>query len=128
MPCRYYGFVQRGEAYAHAAAVSLAMPAMSNDARAVRVLESQMMSMAVPILRFFDIISFAHTFGVLTTKDCEDIRSELLNRGEGIPGPFRNSSFLNGAKNFPCRLLPGNAAPDSQPVNHYDPLTIIPTP
>jgi hypothetical protein len=125
---RYYGFVQRGEAYTHAAAVSLAMPAMSNDARAVRVLESQMMSVAVPVLRFFDISSFVHAFGVLTTKECEDMRSELLKRGEGIPGPFRHSSFLSGAKNFPWRLLAGNAAPDSQPVNHYDPLTIVPSP
>jgi hypothetical protein len=70
---RYYGFVQRGEAYTHAAAVSLAMPAMSNDAKAVRVLESQMMNVAVPVLRFFDVISFAHSSGILSEKQREDI-------------------------------------------------------
>jgi hypothetical protein len=125
---RYYGFVQRGEAYTHAAAVSLGMPAMSNDGRAVRVLEGQMMSVAVPVFRFFDIIVFAHEFGVLTTKDCEDVRSELLKNGEGIPGPFLNASFVNGAKTFPCRLRAGNSTggPYPQPMNHYDPLTIIP--
>jgi hypothetical protein len=125
---RYYGFVQRGEAYTHAAAVSLSMPAVSNDGKAVRVLEGQMMSVAVPVLRFFDIIIFAHQFGILTTKECEDVRSALLKNGEGIPGPFLNASFANGSKNFPCRLGAGNATggPYPQPTNHYDLLTIIP--
>jgi len=125
---RYYGFVQRGEAYTHAAAVSLGMPVLSNDSTAVRVLEGQMMSVAVPVLRFFDIIIFAHAANVLTTKDCEDIRSTLLKNGEGLPGPFKNASFVNGAKIFPCRLQVGNAAgsPYPQPTNYYDPLTIIP--
>jgi hypothetical protein len=125
---RYYGFVQKGEAYTHAAAVSLAMPALSNDGKAVRVLEGQMMSVAVPVLRFFDIIIFAHAFGVLTTKECEDIRSTLMGSDEGIPGPFERASFVNGAKNFPCRLRAGSASagPYPPPTNHYDPLTIIP--
>jgi len=125
---RYYGFVQRGEAYTHAAAVSLGMPALSNDGTAVRVLEGQMMSVAVPVLRFFDIIIFAHEFKVLTTKDCEEIRSALFKNGEGLPGPFKNASFVNGEKTFPRRLRVGNAAgsPYPQPTNHYDPLTIIP--
>ncbi len=125
---RYYGVVQRGEAYTHAAAVSLAMPAMSNDGNAVRVLEGQMMSVAIPMLRAFDLLVFAHEFGALTTKECDDIRTELLTNGEGIPGPFQHASFVNGAKTFPCRLRVGNAAgsPYPQPTTHYDPLTIIP--
>jgi hypothetical protein len=125
---RYYGFVQRGEAYTHAAAVSLGMPALSNDGKAVRVLEGQMMTVAIPVLRFFDVIMFAHAFNVLTAKDCENIRSVLYKNGEGLPGPFQNASFANGAKIFPCRLRVGNAAgsPYPQPTNHYDPLTIIP--
>lgn len=125
---RYYGVVQRGEAYTHAAAVSLGMPALSNDGKAVRVLEGQMMSVAVPVLRFFDIIIFAHESGALTTKECEEIRSALFTNGEGLPGPFQNASFINGAKTFPCRLRVGNstAAPSPEPMNHYDPLTIIP--
>jgi hypothetical protein len=123
---RYELVVQRGEAYTHAAAVSLNFPAMSNDGKAVLVLTSQMMSVAIPVLRLFDLLVFCHANGVLDTKECDDIRTELLNNGEGIPGPFLNSSFANGATNFPCRLLMGNASsgPFPQPANHYDPLVI----
>jgi hypothetical protein len=125
---RYYGFVQRGEAYTHAAAVSLAMPAMSNDGKAVRVLEAQMMAVPAPILRFFDIIKFCHTSSILSTKECEDIRSALLANGEGLPGPFQHASFADGEKNFPCRLVTGVASgsPYPRPSLHYEPLTIVP--
>jgi hypothetical protein len=126
---KYYGYVQRGEAYTHAAAVTLGMPAMTNDGNAVRVLEGQMLSVAVPTLRSFDLFSFALEFGVLQIKECEDIRSELLANGEGLPGPFANKSFEDGVKKFPCRLRHSNA-PDAScapPTKYYEPLTIIPT-
>lgn len=81
-----------------------------------------------PVLRLFDLLVFCHENGVLTTRECDDIRSELLNNGEGLPGPFQNASFVAGAKGFPCRLKAGNAAsaPFPQPANYYDPLTICP--
>jgi hypothetical protein len=125
---RYELVVQRGEAYIHAAAVCLGLPAMSNDGKAVLTLTGQMMSVATPVLRLFDLLVFCHDTGVLGIKDCDDIRSELLNNGEGIPGPFQNASFVNGSKTFPCRLKLGDAAsgPFPQPANHYDPLTICP--
>lgn len=125
---RYELVVQRGEAYTHAAAVCLGLPAMSNDGKAVLTLTGQMMSVAAPVVRLFDLLVFCHENGVLTTKDCDEIRSELLINGEGLPGPFQNASFVNGAKTFPCRLKAGNAAsaPFPQPANHYDPLTICP--
>ena len=125
---RYELVVQRGEAYTHAAAVSLGLPAMSNDGKAVVTLIGQMMNVAVPVLRLFDVLVCCHDHGVLDTKECEDIRSELLNEGQGIPGPFLNASFVKGAENFPCRLRTANAAsgPFPQPANHYDPLIICP--
>jgi len=125
---RYELVVQRGEAYTHAAAVSLGLPAMSNDGKAVLTLTGQMMAVAAPVLRLFDLLVFSHDNGLLSTKECDDIRSELLNNGEGLPGPFQNASFVNGAKTFPCRLKSGAAAngPFPQPANHYDPLTICP--
>jgi hypothetical protein len=124
---RYELVVQRGEAYTHAAAVSLGMPAMSNDQKAVLVLTNQMMSVATPVLRSFDLLVFANQIGTLDMKQCEEIRSELLTNGEGLPGPFLNSSFAAGAKTFPCRLRIGNPAeaPFPQPTTHYDPLVIL---
>lgn len=125
---QYYGYVQRGEAYTHAAAVSLRMPALTNDLRAVRVLEAQMLNVALPVLRSFDLLTFAYELGILSIKDCEEIRHELLRHGEGIPGPFVNASFENGAKKFPCRLRQASSAETnvSTPTNHYDPISIVP--
>jgi hypothetical protein len=126
---QYYGHVQRGEAYTHAAAVTLGMPALTNDGNAVRVLEGQMLSVAVPVLRSFDLITFALEFGVLQIKDCEEIRSELIKNGEGVPGPFAHASFADGARKFPCRLRCGKAsdATGVPPTKHYEPLIIVPT-
>lgn len=125
---RYELVVQRGEAYTHAAAVCLGLPAMSNDGKAVLTLKGQMMSVASPVIRLFDLLVFCHENGVLTTKECDDIRSDLLSNGEGLPGPFQNASFINGSKSFPCRLKSGDASkgPFPQPANHFDPLTICP--
>lgn len=47
---RYELVVQRGEAYTHAAAVCLGLPAMSNDQKAVFILTGQMMSVAEQFL------------------------------------------------------------------------------
>jgi hypothetical protein len=122
---KYYGFVQRGEAYTHAAAVALTMPALSNDQKAVFVLKSQMCQTAVPTIRTFDLLVFAKQAGILSVKDCDDIRSELLKNGEGIPGPFLHASFEDGMKLFPCRLREAQEQPGSDPVEHHDPLTIV---
>jgi hypothetical protein len=122
---QYYGYVQRGEAYTHAAAVTLGMPAMSNDFRAVRLLEEKMLTVAAPTLRSFDLLVFAYQSDIQLSA-CEDIRSSLLEHGEGIPGPFRNRSFADGVSNFPCRLQSGTNADDpaARSNTHYEPLTI----
>jgi hypothetical protein len=123
----YYGYVQRGEAYTHAAAVSLGMPAMTNDQRAVRVLQEQMLTTAIPSLRSFDLLVFAKEAGILTIKACEDIRTELLAHDEGIPGPFLHASFEDASGSFPSRLRLGSASTIAAPPStHYEPLFIVP--
>jgi len=107
---QYYGYVQRGEAYTFAAAVSLGMPAVSNDFRAIQTLEAKMLSLPCPVLRCFDLVAFALECGVLELNDCERIRSELLRRKEHVPKVFQNASFEDGLKSFTRRLYRGQAA------------------
>lgn len=123
------GYVQRGEAYTHAAALSLGMPAASNDFRAIQVMKTNMLSVPTPVLRSFDLLVFAYFDGTLDIKDCESIRTELLKSGEGIPGPFKHASFEAGAKVFPCRLrqTTSDLAHLITPCStHHDPLVLIP--
>ncbi|MHB8411383.1 MAG: hypothetical protein ACYDDI_05480 [Candidatus Acidiferrales bacterium] len=125
----FYGYIGRGEAYTHAAAVSLGLPAASNDRRAIEVMKFQMLPLPSPVLRCFDLLVFAYFDGILNLKDCEDIRKELLKKGEGIPGPFVHASFEDGLKNFPFRLrqVPLASAPLIVPcTTHYDPLVLVP--
>jgi hypothetical protein len=126
---QYYGYVQRGEAYTHAAAVTLGLPAVSNDQRAVLVLQSQMLRLPAPVLRCFDLLIFAHQAGILALDECETIRKELLKNGEGVPGSFVHASFEDGAKKFPCRLKQGSASGGhlvAPPIRYHDPLVILP--
>ncbi len=106
---RNYGHVQRGEAYTFAAASTLCMPAASNDFRALEMLRQQMLSLPTPVLRCFDLLEFARQCGTLTLKECEEIRSGLLRKGEGIPRAFKHASFEDGLNNFTCRLKEGTA-------------------
>jgi hypothetical protein len=112
---QYYGYVQRGEAYTYAAAVTLGMPAVSNDFRAIQLLQFQMLSLPAPVLRCFDLLVFAHECGILTLKDCEKIRSDLLKRGEGIPKAFTHACFEDGLKTFRCRLKEGSVSGNALP-------------
>jgi hypothetical protein len=126
---QFYGYVQRGEAYTHAAAVTLGLPAASNDQRAILLMKSRMLPVPSPVLRCFDLLVFAYYDGILSLKDCEKIRKELRTNGEGIPGPFVNASFEDGAKSFPCRLrqtTAANAHLITPCASHFDPLVLVP--
>lgn len=126
---RFYGYIGRGEAYTHAAAVSLGLPSASNDRRAIEVMKVQMLPLPSPVLRCFDLLVFAYFDGILSLKDCENIRTELLKKAEGIPGPFLHASFEDGAKNFSCRLRQVSAESAHLIVPctaHYDPLVLVP--
>jgi hypothetical protein len=124
---QYYGYVQRGEAYTHAAAVTLGFPAASNDFRAIQTLQFQMLTLPTPVLRCFDLLVFAQESGILKLKDCETFRSELLKQREHIPRPFLHSSFEDALSAFTCRLRKSTnptGAASSRPASYSDPLVI----
>ena len=106
---QYEGPVHRGEAYTFAAAVTLGVPALSNDFSAIKTLEANLLALPTPVLRGFDLLAFCYESGCLELKACEGVRSELSKNGEGMPKAFMNASFENGLKNFSPRLRNGAA-------------------
>jgi hypothetical protein len=112
---QYLGYVDKGEAYTHAAGLVLGMPTVSNDFRAIQLLQSQMMNLPVPVLRSFDLLAFALASGTLSIQDCENARSALITSGEGVPGVFRHTSFKGGLPNFTCRLKDSTSASATTP-------------
>jgi hypothetical protein len=101
---QYEGPIGRGEAYTFAAAVTLSMPALSNDFSAIKTLETNFLTLPTPVLRAFDLLTFCYQSGLLELKACDGVRSELLKNGEGMPKAFMNASFQDGLKNFSPRL------------------------
>jgi hypothetical protein len=124
---QYNGYVQRGEAYTYAAAVTLGLPAASNDFRAIQTLQFQMLTLPTPVLRCFDLLVFAHECGILKLKDCEAFRSELLKLGEHIPRAFLHSSFEDAIATFGCRLTKSKGTAGSttlSPTSFDEPLIV----
>lgn len=107
---QYDGHIHRGEAYTFAAAVTLNLPALSNDFNAIKTLEANLHTLPTPVLRSFDLLAFCFHNGLLELKACEAVRSQLLKNGEGLPKAFMHSSFEDGLKNFTPRLRDGVAA------------------
>ncbi len=101
---QYEGYVGPGEAYTFAAAVTLSLPALSNDFSAIKTLEANLLTLPTPVLRGFDLLAFCYQSGCLDLKACDGVRSELLKSGEGMPKAFMNASFQDGLKNFLPRL------------------------
>jgi hypothetical protein len=86
-----------------------------------------MMNLPAPLLRSFDLLVFAHEYGTLNLKDCEAVRSVLRQQNEGLPRAFRNSSFEDGMKSFPCRLQIDPSVSVATPAATYDdPLVLVP--
>lgn len=124
---QYLGFVDKGEAYTHAAGVVLSLPTASDDFRAIQVLQYQMQNLPCPILRSFDLFGFALEAGLLPIQDCEKIRSCLVKEGRWIPAALKNTSFANGITNFPLRLRDSTKAPSSSaqaPTSYSDALYV----
>src|SRR5712691_1314540 len=90
---QYEGYIGRGEAYTFAAALTLSVPALSNDFSAIKTLEANLLTLPTPVLRGFDLLAFCYQSGCVELKACDGVRSELLKSGEGIPKAFRNASF-----------------------------------
>lgn len=124
---QYMGFVDKGEAYTHAAGVVLALPTASDDFRAIQVLQFQMQNLPAPVLRSFDLLGFAFESGTLPMQDCEKARSCLLKESRWVPGAFKHASFADGLSNFRLRLRDASKAspPGPQPPSIFtDPLFI----
>jgi len=101
---QYGARVDLGEAYTHAAGLTLQVPTVSNDFRALEVLQANGLATPAPVLRTFDLLVFALETGYLDIRACERIRSELLAAREGIPKTFTNRSFADGLVGFHPRI------------------------
>jgi hypothetical protein len=101
---QYYQHVGRGEAYTHAAAVFLGVPALSNDGTAVRALDQAGLPLPCPVLRAFDLIVICYNDGVMSESECDSFRQKLLSENERVPREFEKSSFAGGVNNFYHRL------------------------
>lgn len=123
---QYNGYVDRGEAYTHAAGVILAVPTASNDFSAIKVLQLQMMNLPAPVLRSFDLLAFALQTGTLCLKDCENARQALMSENEWVAKDFKYASFQSGLATFQCRLrdLPAQPAAPATPVSFSDVLFV----
>jgi hypothetical protein len=115
---QYDGHVGPGEAYTFAAAVTLNLPALSNDFSAIKTLEANLLTVPAPVLRSFDLLALCFHSGLLELKACEAVRSQLLKNGEGLPKAFMHASFEDGLKNFTPRLRDG-VAPVAVPGGTY---------
>jgi hypothetical protein len=124
---QYMGFVDKGEAYSHAAGVVLGMPVASDDYSAIQVLQYQMQNLPSPVLRSFDLLAFALEIGALSIQDCEKVRTCLMKERRWVPGVFNNVSFEVGMTRFQVRLrdsAKANISSSAFPTSFSDPLIL----
>jgi hypothetical protein len=107
-----YRIVGPGEAYCHAAGVTLGVPVLSNDRKAVLFLSRKGLSVGVPTLSAFDLLIFGYQIGCLREQDCDGFRYQMLERerNESVPAEFRNASVKDGLTRYTPRLLDNLAA------------------
>lgn len=122
--------VGKGEAYTHAWAIGLGVPALSNDEQAVRTLLGQSLVTAAPVVRFYDLVILGLQADFFTKGACDSIRSDLRNKDEGVVREFDAQSLDEGLKTFVPRLidstypLVGNSGSPGQ-TGHETRLTLI---
>jgi len=122
---QYHLHVDLGEAYTYAAAVELGLPAVSNDANAIRALRNNAMSVPVPMLRCFDVIALCVQAGFATVGDADDARRALREAEEHLPSAFRNAKFDDGIASFAARIT--DASVPALPGTAPDALRLFPT-
>jgi hypothetical protein len=105
----YRKHVDRGEAYTHAAAAFLSVPALSHDMRAVRTLLRVGLRVGTPILRYFDILTLCRQIGEMDEVGCDQARKGLLQENERIQAEFVHASFKDGLSKFSPRIADGNS-------------------
>lgn len=106
---RFRLFVDRGEAFSHAASLVLGAPIATNDTTAVRRLEREGEKILQPVIRFWDLIVLARQMGHLDDHECDRIRKTLSQIGERQPACFTGAGFTPGLGNFYGRLVDGSA-------------------
>lgn len=114
---RLYDFVDRGEAFTHAASMLLNVPVATNDTRAVSKLVRQGEIIPRPILRFWDLVVFSYQAAWLTANECDAIRQFLDKLGERNHPCFTGHSFQDGLPHFYARL----ACSDQQLIGSNQP-------
>jgi hypothetical protein len=102
---QYHTHVDYGEAYTHAAALTLGMPAMSHDISALQALINNNFAVPTTVLRYFDLVVAAYQGGYLSEPECDNIRQKLFSQGEWVPRAFTNASFATGLSAFDPRLI-----------------------
>jgi hypothetical protein len=102
---RYHRVADYGEAYSHATAAILGLPLMSHDFTAVRALKRAREPITPYMFRAFDLYAFSHQCGVLTVKDCDNVRQLLYGHHEWLPDAFFKRNFADGLGMFYPRLL-----------------------
>ncbi|MDX2151436.1 MAG: hypothetical protein SFV54_11935 [Bryobacteraceae bacterium] len=96
--------VDRGEAFAHAAANLLQVPVLSHDLAALSKLAHSGVYVHKPVLRAFDIVIWAHQVGLLDPNDLKQFRRELLSKRESILPCFQDCSVVDGLPQFYQRI------------------------
>jgi hypothetical protein len=100
----YALYVGSGEAYTHAAGMLLDCPTVSNDANAIRALESNGKQLPPKILRSYDLFAFLYAEGYMDIRTAERILKVLKTQNEWIPRCLLHKSFEDGIKEINCRL------------------------
>ncbi len=121
----YHVYADLGEAYTVAAAVELDLPAVSNDATALRALRNNGLPVPVPTLRSFDVVALCVQCGVSSNADADEVRTALRLAGESMPHAFRNAKFADGVSAFAPRIFDGSVAPLAGTVNNALRLTPV---
>lgn len=110
-------FVDAGEAFTLAAALTLGMPALSHDASAIAALERSGFDVPSPVLRAFDLVCLCYQMKEMTEAECDGFRKALAGEGEHLPQCFKNAAFGAGLTHFVPRLTdfksPDVAKPDA---------------
>jgi hypothetical protein len=103
----YERWVDYGEAYSHAAGITLNSPVLSHDLTALIALMNAGQTVPPCVLRLFDLLALTQHVGAMTSADCDTVRAALAAEREYVPKEFKNCSFDAGVPNFVVRIQDG---------------------
>lgn len=106
----YEKHVDFGEAYTHAAALVVNVPAMSHDLNALETLIAVGLPVPTTVLRAFDLITLCNQVNDMSEHDCNGFRDFLMGEREYVPKCFRNKSFGDGLNDFYPRICDSSYA------------------